>query len=82
MTRRRLHQTLASITADAKAVAELADGIGFVVLAVGVFALGEIVANLGESKKGAVFVEELSEVPEGSVVIFSAHGVSQVRSGG
>lgn len=27
--------------------------------------------------KGAVFVEELSEVPEGSTLIFSAHGVSQ-----
>ncbi len=27
--------------------------------------------------KGAVFVEELSEVPEGSTVIFSAHGVSR-----
>jgi len=27
--------------------------------------------------KGAVFVEDLSEVPEGSTVIFSAHGVSQ-----
>ncbi|OQA31272.1 MAG: 4-hydroxy-3-methylbut-2-enyl diphosphate reductase [Betaproteobacteria bacterium ADurb.Bin341] len=27
--------------------------------------------------KGAVFVEELSEVPEGSTVIFSAHGVSK-----
>jgi len=27
--------------------------------------------------KGAVFVENLSEVPEGSTVIFSAHGVSQ-----
>jgi 4-hydroxy-3-methylbut-2-enyl diphosphate reductase len=26
--------------------------------------------------KGAVFVEELSEVPEGAVTIFSAHGVS------
>jgi len=26
--------------------------------------------------KGAVFVEELSEVPEGSTVIFSAHGVA------
>ena len=26
--------------------------------------------------KGVVFVEELSEVPEGSIVIFSAHGVS------
>src|SRR3954469_12450893 len=27
--------------------------------------------------KGAVFVEELSEVPAGNTVIFSAHGVSQ-----
>ncbi|MCW5605042.1 MAG: 4-hydroxy-3-methylbut-2-enyl diphosphate reductase, partial [Burkholderiales bacterium] len=27
--------------------------------------------------KGAIFVEELSEVPPGSTVIFSAHGVSQ-----
>jgi 4-hydroxy-3-methylbut-2-enyl diphosphate reductase len=28
-------------------------------------------------KKGAVFVEELDEVPAGSIVIFSAHGVSK-----
>jgi 4-hydroxy-3-methylbut-2-en-1-yl diphosphate reductase len=28
-------------------------------------------------RKGAVFVEELAEVPEGSTVIFSAHGVSK-----
>jgi 4-hydroxy-3-methylbut-2-enyl diphosphate reductase len=28
-------------------------------------------------KKGAVFVEELDDVPEGSTVIFSAHGVSK-----
>jgi 4-hydroxy-3-methylbut-2-enyl diphosphate reductase len=28
-------------------------------------------------RKGAVFVEELSEVPPGNTVIFSAHGVSQ-----
>jgi 4-hydroxy-3-methylbut-2-enyl diphosphate reductase len=27
--------------------------------------------------KGAVFVEELSEIPPGAIVIFSAHGVSQ-----
>jgi len=27
--------------------------------------------------KGAVFVEELHEVPDGATVIFSAHGVSQ-----
>ncbi len=32
-------------------------------------------------EKGAVFVEELHEIPDGSTVIFSAHGVSQkVRS--
>src|SRR5262252_10168783 len=32
-------------------------------------------------RKGAVFVEELAEVPAGSTVIFSAHGVSKaVRS--
>ncbi len=28
-------------------------------------------------EKGAVFVEELDEIPEGAVTIFSAHGVSQ-----
>lgn len=28
--------------------------------------------------KGAVFVEELHEVPEGAIVIFSAHGVARV----
>ena len=32
-------------------------------------------------RRGAIFVEELSEVPDGATVIFSAHGVSQaVRS--
>ena len=34
-----------------------------------------VVADL--RAKGAVFVEDLSEVPAGSTVIFSAHGVSQ-----
>lgn len=28
-------------------------------------------------KKGAIFVEELDEIPDGATVIFSAHGVSQ-----
>ena len=28
-------------------------------------------------RKGAVFVEELSEIPDGAVTIFSAHGVAQ-----
>src|SRR5690348_17594798 len=31
----------------------------------------------GLKRKGAVFVDELSEVPDGATVIFSAHGVSQ-----
>jgi len=34
-----------------------------------------VVSNLTE--KGAVFVEELDEIPDGATVIFSAHGVSQ-----
>ncbi len=34
-----------------------------------------VVNNLHE--KGAVFVDELSQVPDGETVIFSAHGVSQ-----
>jgi len=34
-----------------------------------------VVGNL--IKKGAVFVEELDEIPDGATVIFSAHGVSQ-----
>lgn len=33
-----------------------------------------VVANL--EKRGAIFVEELDEVPGGSTVVFSAHGVS------
>ncbi len=33
-----------------------------------------VVENL--SQRGAIFVEELDEVPEGSTVVFSAHGVS------
>ncbi len=35
-----------------------------------------VVANL--ESRGAVFVEELDEVPEGETVVFSAHGVSPV----
>lgn len=31
----------------------------------------------GLKEKGAIFVEELHEVPDGATVIFSAHGVSQ-----
>src|SRR6185437_9982810 len=37
-----------------------------------------VVRNL--EKRGAIFVEETEEVPEGSVVVFSAHGIApQVR---
>src|SRR3984893_12357896 len=39
-----------------------------------------VVAEL--SKRGAVFVDEQTEVPEGAVCVFSAHGVApSVRSG-
>jgi 4-hydroxy-3-methylbut-2-enyl diphosphate reductase len=31
----------------------------------------------GLKKRGAVFIEDLNDVPEGSTLIFSAHGVSQ-----
>ena len=34
-----------------------------------------VVRDLGQ--KGAVFVEDLAEVPQGATVVFSAHGVSQ-----
>ena len=34
-----------------------------------------VVENL--KNKGAIFVDEINQVPQGSVVIFSAHGVSQ-----
>jgi 4-hydroxy-3-methylbut-2-enyl diphosphate reductase len=34
-----------------------------------------VVENL--RAKGAIFIEDLNEVPEGSILIFSAHGVSQ-----
>src|SRR5215510_10670808 len=36
-------------------VTELSDGIGFIVVAVGVFAIGEIVANLGNPEARSVF---------------------------
>jgi TctA family transporter len=38
-------------------VNELTDGIGFIVLAVGVFAIGEIVANLGDPEERRIFTE-------------------------
>jgi TctA family transporter len=40
-------------------VLELTDGIGFVVIAVGVFAVGEIVSNLGEPEERQVFTSKV-----------------------
>jgi TctA family transporter len=41
-------------------ITELSDGIGFVVIAVGIFAIGEIVTNLGKQEGGAVFAAKIS----------------------
>jgi putative tricarboxylic transport membrane protein len=43
-------------------ISELTDGIGFVVVAVGVFALGEIVANLGEAEERTVFTSKVGSL--------------------
>jgi TctA family transporter len=40
-------------------VPELTDGIGFIVIAVGVFAIGEIVGNLGDPEERSVFTNEV-----------------------
>ncbi len=40
-------------------VLELTDGIGFVVIAVGVFAVGEIISNLGDPEERQVFTSEV-----------------------
>jgi putative tricarboxylic transport membrane protein len=36
-------------------ITELSDGIGFIVVAVGIFAMGEIIANLGDPEERTVF---------------------------
>jgi putative tricarboxylic transport membrane protein len=41
-------------------IPELTDGIGFIVIAVGVFAVGEIVSNLGDPEERKVFTNKLS----------------------
>jgi TctA family transporter len=41
-------------------IPELTDGIGFIVVAVGVFAVGEIVSNLGETEERKVFTSKIS----------------------
>ena len=40
-------------------IAELTDGIGFIVIAVGVFAIGEIIGNLGQPDEATVFTAEI-----------------------
>ena len=41
---------------------ELTDGIGFIVVAVGVFAVGEIVANLGDPEERQVFTDKVKNL--------------------
>jgi TctA family transporter len=41
---------------------ELSDGIGFIVIAVGVFAIGEIVSNLGEKQERRVLSSKVSNL--------------------
>jgi putative tricarboxylic transport membrane protein len=41
-------------------IPELTDGIGFIVIAVGVFAVGEIIANLGDPEERKVFTSKVS----------------------
>src|SRR5262245_29353727 len=43
-------------------VNELTDGIGFVVVAVGVFAVGEIVSNLGDTERREVFTAKVTNL--------------------
>src|ERR1043166_4544598 len=43
-------------------ITELSDGIGFIVVAVGVFAIGEIISNLGEPEERKVFTEKVKNL--------------------
>jgi putative tricarboxylic transport membrane protein len=43
-------------------ITELTDGIGFIVVAVGVFAVGEIVANLGDPEERQVFTDKVKNL--------------------
>jgi putative tricarboxylic transport membrane protein len=43
-------------------VTELSDGIGFIVVAVGVFAIGEIISNLGETAGRTVFTAKVTNL--------------------
>jgi putative tricarboxylic transport membrane protein len=43
-------------------ITELSDGIGFIVLAVGVFAIGEIISNLGDKEERRVFTSKVTHL--------------------
>src|SRR5437660_4354025 len=43
-------------------ITELSDGIGFIVVAVGVFAIGEIISNLGEHEERRVFTAKVTNL--------------------
>ncbi len=43
-------------------IIELTDGIGFVVIAIGVFALGEIISNLGDPEERSVFTSKVGSL--------------------
>src|SRR5467141_5416763 len=43
-------------------ITELSDGIGFIVIAVGVFAIGEIISNLGEPEERRVFTADVKNL--------------------
>src|SRR5260370_39800111 len=43
-------------------VAELSDGIGFIVVAVGIFAIGEIIANLGDKEERHIFTAKVTNL--------------------
>ncbi len=43
-------------------IAELSDGLGFIVLAVGIFAIGEIIANLDDKQERSVVTEKIKNL--------------------
>ena len=43
-------------------VTELSDGIGFIVIAVGIFAIGEIVTNLGQPEQRTIFTAKVTNL--------------------
>ncbi len=43
-------------------IPELSDGIGFIVIAVGIFAVGEIILNLGETHARVIFTDKIKNL--------------------